>query len=133
MGTVSIPNTSVQYNNPQQVPHSQVLFQTGSVDENNPNQIAGQQWAPNLSTVKSPIPGASYYGWGTESYPKPGSFDATPPQANPVVFNADPVVLGKGQPVTVAGNAGSTGNPTVDMNRRVSGQVPNGPTFRNPA
>lgn len=135
MATVSIPNTSVQYNNPQQVPQATVLFSSGPTDLNNPNQVAGGVWTPNLSTVTSPAPGPTGLGWGFESYPKPDPLVLVPPPlASPVVFNADPIVLGKGQPVTVSGSAGSTGNPVVDTNRQVSGTIPNtNCTFRNPA
>jgi len=40
---------------------------------------------------------------------------------------------GAGQPITVTGASGSTGNPATDTNRKVVGQVPNGPAFSNPA
>jgi len=40
---------------------------------------------------------------------------------------------GAGQPISVTGAAGSTGNPSIDGNRKVVGQVPSGPAFSNPA
>jgi hypothetical protein len=40
---------------------------------------------------------------------------------------------GAGQPITVTGAAGSSGNPAIDGNRKVVGQIPNGPAFSNPA
>jgi hypothetical protein len=56
------------------------------------------------------------------------------PQANPIAVNQDPPVPGKGQPIAVVGSSGSTGVPTTDVNRQVSGTVPGtSVTIRNPA
>jgi hypothetical protein len=41
-----------------------------------------------------------------------------------IPFNQPTVAPNAGKPVTVSGGAGSTGNPAVDVNRIVSGQVP---------
>jgi len=132
MGQLTVEG--IKYDNPQQVPQSQVLFQADSTDLNNPSQTAGQPWQPNVSTIKAIVPGTSYYGWGTESYPKPDPLVLVPPpQANPVMFNQDPPVVGRGQAVSVSGSAGSTGNPSVDVNRKVSGTIPGtNCTIRNP-
>jgi hypothetical protein len=108
-----------------------------------PNITVMPGWTPTLLSIQH-LPGdppgnvnngypEKPGGYGICAVPQPGSFDATPPQANPIAVNQDPPVLGKGQPITQTGATGSTGNPTVDLTRQVSGQVPQGPVFRNPA
>lgn len=86
-------------------------------------------WQPGATPTQDPATG----GWGFLAEPQPGTFVPGEPLSNPIAFNQDPPVVGKGQPISVGGASGSTGNPSVDVNRQVSGQVPNGPVFRNPA
>jgi hypothetical protein len=122
MGRLNVPNSSVIYDNPKQQDQSTLTFPPGFVTPAYPPNIngtlAGQVWQPN----------------GPTTFPQPGTFDTTPPQANPIAVNQDPPVPGKGQPVAVQGSASSTGVPTTDLNRRVSGTVPGtNCTFRNPA
>ena len=136
MGQLQIPGTTIRYSNPKQVD------QTSNLDP-----TTGQTWAPGNQpytfTVPSTPPtfkvGSVPLTLGTQattstgSNPQPGSYDPTPPQANPIAVNQDPPVLGKGQPVTVSGPTGSTGT-AADLTRRVSGTIPGTScTFRNPA
>jgi hypothetical protein len=136
MGTVNVPNTSVVYSNPKQID------QTTNIDP-----LTGKVWKPSGTdsynfTYPNGVTGIGIGNVSTGSAgvginlgdPQPGTFDPTPPKANPVIVNADPPVPGKGQPITVQGATGSTGVPTTDVNRQVSGTVPNSSvTIRNPA
>lgn len=134
MGNVNVPNTSVVYVNPKQID------QTTNIDP-----LTGKVWKPSGTdtynfTYPNGVTGIGIGGVSTGNQgtginsgdPQPGSFDATPPQSNPIAVNQDPAVPGKGQPITVSGPTGSTGT-AADLTRKISGQVPNGPTFRNPA
>jgi len=88
-------------------------------------------WQPGATPTQDP----ATKGWGFIAEPQPGTFDSsfTNPQASPIAINQDPPVAGKGQPISVTGATGSTGVPTTDLNRKVVGQVVNGPAFSNPA
>src|ERR1700737_389597 len=77
------------------------------------------------STLIDPQTGVRWVGSYMGPFSRqPGTFDATQPQANPIAVNQDPPVLGRGKPITVTGASGSTGDPTRDVNRVVTGQVP---------
>jgi hypothetical protein len=54
------------------------------------------------------------------------------PIVNDVIPCAPPLAPGANQPLSVIGSAGSTGTDS-DRNRKIVGQVPNGPAFANPA
>jgi hypothetical protein len=86
-------------------------------------------WQPGATPTQDPATG----GWGFIAEPQPGTFTPGEPLSNPVAFNQDPTVLGKGQPVSVTGAKGSTGNPATDLTRTVSGTVAGtNCTIRNP-
>jgi len=135
MGQLQIPGTSIQYSNPKQVDQT-----------TNISPLTGKVWKPSGTdsfnfTYPNGVTGIGIGGVSTGSQgtginngdPQPGTFDATPPKAPPSAINQDPPVAGKGRPVSVSGGTASTGNPVVDLNRKVVGQVPNGPAFANPS
>jgi hypothetical protein len=74
MGQLTIPGTSIQYSNPEQVPQASLVT---------PGTTA--TWQPALTLASAPAPGGGT-GYGYMAIPKPQSFDATKPQANLVVF-----------------------------------------------
>lgn len=145
MGKISVGG--IVYDNPKQVDQTTIVFpECGDLASPQVPQIdpkTGVPVGPSTRTGKTwqPVPVASgtnsTYGRPLEfpgpACPQPGSYDATPPKAPPLAINQDPPVAGKGQAITVSGVAGSTGNPAVDLVRRVVGQVPNGPAFSNPS
>jgi hypothetical protein len=136
MGTVNVPNTSVVYSNPKQIDQTSNLDPTTGATwtpGNQPYSFTVPSSPPTFKVGFTPLTPGTQATTTTGSNPQPGTFDPTPPKANPVVVNQDPPVPGKGQPVSVQGSSGSTGVPTTDVNRQVSGQVPGGPVFRNPA
>lgn len=71
MGQLTIPGTTIQYNNPQQVNRGTVLFPPGGSNFVTPGVAAGATWF-NQS--------------GCDGIPQPGSFDATKPQAPSIIF-----------------------------------------------
>ena len=52
-----------------------------------------------------------------------GTFNSRPVFGN-AISNAPPLAPGANQVLAVAGGSQSTGNPTTDINRKVSGQIP---------
>jgi hypothetical protein len=70
MGQTTIPGTSVQYSNPQQVDQNSLVFPPGTGQGTTTNAVAGHIWEQNFAMA----------------IPQPGSFDATKPQANPIIF-----------------------------------------------
>jgi hypothetical protein len=78
MSQIKIPNTSVLFDNPQQVDQ------------------ASLNWQPGLTLTATTDPSWVGIGYGYMAIPKPGSFDATPPEANPVLFGKQPPSLSAG-------------------------------------
>jgi hypothetical protein len=82
MGQINIPGTSIQYSNPK------------SLDASAPDPKTGQPW------VQWPAPGTTRWGgcltYPGPSTPQPGTYDATPPTANPVLFGKQPPSLSTG-------------------------------------
>src|SRR5712675_1903927 len=80
MGQLTIPGTSIQYSNPKQID------QTTNIDP-----ITGNVWKsspfPASGTIGNKPNGTQLMGTGG---PQPGSFDLTPPTANPVLFGKQP-------------------------------------------
>jgi len=76
MGQLRIPGTSILYSNPAQVDQSTL------------------NWQPGLTPTSQPTPQGT--GYGFMAIPKPGSFDANTPEANPVLFNVQPPALSAG-------------------------------------
>ncbi|SRR5260370_26882261 len=113
MGRIILPGSSVVYDNPKQVDQSTLI-----------DPQTGKTWTiqPIDPLGRTSIRGQALTTPGPFS-PQPGSFDPTPPQANPVVINQDPPVPGKGLPISVSGASGSTGNPAIDLTRKVVGTV----------
>lgn len=89
---------------------------------NQTTQTFSWQWLPMPGP---PAPTDGSYQRSTPSVSQSAGISG-PAMAPPVQFSGTGVSVsppGNGQPVTVAGNAGSTGNPTVDLNRQVAGQL----------
>jgi hypothetical protein len=98
-----------------------------------PNSNNRWMWQP----VSPPLPPPNSYNRTTPAISPSVSAD-TPngASANPVQFSSPgvgPVAPGSNQPLTTLGATGSSGNPTIDSNRKVVGQLPNGPAFSNPS
>ena len=101
MGNVTVPGTSIQYQNPNQL-------NAAAVDP-----TTGNAWAPY------PVPGSGALSNGVQlmkggtATPQPGSYDATPPTAPPLAVNkpavpaSDPSVGGK----TIPGSSVTWRNP----------------------
>jgi hypothetical protein len=96
MGKFTVPGTTIQYDNPKQVD------QTTNIPA-----LTGKPWKPsNYDTFRFTYPtgvtgigidGASTGNQGIGSNmgdPQPGTFDASKPLANPVVFRNGPVSVG---------------------------------------
>ena len=84
MGHIQVPGTSVVYDDPRQVDQSTLIdSQTGKIWGIQP---LGGGTLSNGVALAFPAP------WS----PQPGSFDATPPQANPVLFNKQSASLSEG-------------------------------------
>jgi hypothetical protein len=71
MGKVQIPGTSIVYDNPAQVDQSNIVFPPGTTNCATPGIVAGAPY---------------FHPCFCDGIPKPGTFDPTPPKANPVVF-----------------------------------------------
>jgi len=82
----------------------------GNIDQSNPGMWAWSQ-VPGLRSP-NPIPSDA---------PTQSTVNSAPIQ---IPFNQPNVAPNAGKPITVSGGAGSTANPTIDVNRIVSGQVP---------
>jgi hypothetical protein len=96
MGKLIIPGTSIVYDNPKQV------------DQNtNISALTGKVWKPSNSdtfafTYPNGVTGIGIGGVSTGNQgvgsnmgdPQPGTYDATKPQANPVVFRNGSVSVG---------------------------------------
>ena len=136
MGTVKVPNSSVVYSNPKQIDQTSNLDATTGQPWSNGNQPYTFTVPSTPATFKVgsvPLTLGTQATTTTGSNPQPGTFDPTPPQASPIVTNADPPVPGRGQPITVSGSTGSTGT-GADLTRKVSGTIPGTScVFRNPA
>jgi hypothetical protein len=81
MGNLTIystPGQAVVYSNPAQTNQATNLFPSPAGPQL--NVTAGGTWQPNFATA----------------FPQPNSFDATPPLANPVLFNVQPPSLSAG-------------------------------------
>jgi len=130
MGKLNIG--AIVYDNPRQVDQTTVIDpRTGRTWQAAPvGYRPGDPISPQALALFQNGRGVS---WASPDTPQPGSFDPTPTTANPVLMNVDPPVAGKGKPISVSGGTASTGNPVVDLNRKVVGQVPNGPAFANPS
>jgi hypothetical protein len=76
MSQIKIPNTSIVFDSPL------------AVDQSTLN------WQPGLTLTAQPAEVG--IGYGYMAIPKPGSFDANPPQANPVLFGKQPPSLSAG-------------------------------------
>jgi hypothetical protein len=80
MGQFKIPGTSVVYSNPEQQDQNTLFF---------PNST--RVWQQELTQTQQPLSVGIGYGW--MSIPQPNSFDATPPEANPILVNQQPAPL----------------------------------------
>jgi hypothetical protein len=103
-----------------------------------PDGIAGPsgEYGVWIANGVNSINGSQNWSWRRQMpvpYPADVQSTATPSIANPVAFNQPVVAPGANQPISISGSVASTSNPTVDSQRRVVGQVPNGPAFSNPA
>lgn len=83
MAKLTIPGTTIQYDNPKSLNGTAVDPKTGA------------PWVPSLL-----FPGVTRWG-GQLTYPgpttpQPGSYDATLPEANPVLFGKPPPSLSTG-------------------------------------
>ena len=116
MGQFQVRGTSAQYSNPNQVDQNSKLFadcgDAAAIAAGLRLHAATGVRAETPWSVKT-LPGGTTVWGGAMSYPvllfpQPGTFYTTSPKANPVVFNQDPPVVGKGQPIVVQGSAGST-------------------------
>ena len=120
MGQLQIPGTTIQYSNPKQID------QTTNIDP-----LTGKVWKPSgTDTFNFPYPngvtGIGIGGVSTGSQgtginlgdPQPGTFDPTPPKANPVIVNQDPPVPGKGQPIVITKDASGK---TLTAHGQISG------------
>ena len=87
MGQVQIPGTSVTYNNPNQLNASAIDLKTGAPWVQAP--------VPASGTIGN-IPNGTQLMFSGPSTPQPGSYDATPPTANPVLFGKQPPPLSSG-------------------------------------
>ena len=98
MGQLQIPGTSIQYSNPKQVDQT-----------TNISPLTGKVWKPSGTdsfnfTYPNGVTGIGIGGVSTGSQgtginsgdPQPGTFDATPPKANPILVNAQPKPLTDG-------------------------------------
>jgi hypothetical protein len=103
---------------------------------------AGSGWGTWIKGGTNSMTGTFAWMWQPTSPPPPQNpYDRTTPGrspsvsvdtpggafANPVQFSSPGVgnaAPNAGAPLTVSGGSGSTGNPIVDVNRVVSGQVP---------
>jgi hypothetical protein len=109
------------------------MSETRNGDTNNPSGIA------NTPTIWS-VHGGDPYGSRTPAalLPNAPADAASTVNSAPMVSNVSNPGVGvtppnAGLPISITGASGSTGNPTTDLNRKVVGQVPNGPAFSNPA
>jgi hypothetical protein len=108
MTKIIIPNTSVVVDNPRAVDQSTVIDpKTGRTWQAAPvGYRPGDPISPQALALFNQGRGIQ---WATPDTPQPGSYDPTPAEANPVLFNVDPPVPNKGLPVVVTRNAdGST-------------------------
>jgi hypothetical protein len=87
MGKLNI--AGIVFDNPQQVDQSTLNWQPGLTLTAQPTE------APvGFGYGYKAAPGGIGYGW--MAIPKPGSFDANPPTANPVLFGKQPPSLSAG-------------------------------------
>jgi hypothetical protein len=80
VGEFTISGTSIRYSNPNQVDQKTVVFPAGVTNRPDPAVVAGNVWIPNFA----------------QACPQPGTYEATPPQANPVLFGKQPTSLSAG-------------------------------------
>jgi hypothetical protein len=98
MGQLNIPGTSIQYSNPKQID------QTTNIDP-----ATGKVWKASGTdsfnfTYPNGVTGIEIGGVSTGDQgvglnlgdPQPGTYDATPPTANPVLFGKQPPSLSAG-------------------------------------
>jgi hypothetical protein len=100
MGQLTIPGTSIQYSNPKQTNQSTNLDATTGAPWSSGNQSYSVIVPPSppatfgiAGRVISPGTQVPAYALGS---PQPGTFDANPPVANPVLFNKQPASLSAG-------------------------------------
>ena len=77
-------------------------------------------WQPGVVPTQDPKTG----GWGFIASPQPGTFDPTPPEANPVVFNQPTVAPNAGTPIVTTKDL--TGK-TLTVHGTVAGVTVNNP------
>jgi hypothetical protein len=83
MSKLQIPGTTIQYDNPSQLNAAAIDPKTGAPWVQWPIAPGTTSWGGRLM----------YPGPAT---PQPGTYDATPPQANPVLFGQQPPSLSDG-------------------------------------
>jgi hypothetical protein len=99
MGQLNIPGTSIQYSNPKQVDQNTLVFPNGMVTPGYPPNVGGT------------LAGVTWTQNGPTSFPQPGTFDAAPPQANPVLFGKQPPSLSAGG-IQIPNSTTTVKNPT---------------------
>jgi hypothetical protein len=100
MGHINIPNSSVVYDNPRQIDQSTNLDPTTAAPwstGNQPYTVTVPPSPPATFGVAGRVisPGTQVLAYALGS-PQPGTFDASPPVANPVLFNKQPAPLSAG-------------------------------------
>jgi hypothetical protein len=128
MGKLNVQG--IVYDNPKQTDQSSNFDPTTGRPWSNGNQdytFTVPSSPPTFKVGNTPLTPGSQSVTSAMGNPQPGSFDATPAKANPVVFNQDPVVAGKGQPITVTKDASG-------KTLTAHGQIPNSSVvFNSPA
>ncbi|SRR6266436_978552 len=93
MGQLQIPGTSVQYSNPKQMDQSANLDPTTGKP-----WVNGTDIYPYTGSFSGVVFSPGHFGQTMTNggSPQPGTFDPTPPKANPVLFNKQPPSLSDG-------------------------------------